>query len=284
MEDEVTGENSEAQFTETESLPNYEALNEEFNAPLADEDKDSNSNNPAWKPILDELPEEYHDKITPFLRDSDKHVQEVQQKFAPYKDFADRGVSPDVIKQAMQLGEIVSTNPRALFDELQNRYNFTAAEAAQAVNDVVEDNNEDEFGQGFSGEDDFENHPAYKKLESQISEFQREREESRHQEEMLHIQREVASEWDALESKVGKLSDVIKEDVMQRALQIAGADGMPSLETGFREHVKFASVIRNSSANRSAPSVFDGSGALPGGKTYSNDKEGMVERILDRLK
>jgi len=82
------------------------------------------SDNPAWNDILTPVPQEFHGHLKEHLSKSDKYTQEVQQKFAPFKEFVDLGVGRDDIDQSLQLAHLFQTNPRGVFDFLNTQYNY----------------------------------------------------------------------------------------------------------------------------------------------------------------
>lgn len=85
------------------------------------------NDNPAWNDALSSVPEEFHGHLKGEFSKWDKYTQEVQQKFAPFKEFAEHGVSRDDIDQSMQLAHLFQTNPRGVFDFLNTQYNYIPA-------------------------------------------------------------------------------------------------------------------------------------------------------------
>lgn len=89
------------------------------------------SDNPAWNDILSPVPQEFHGHLKEHLSKSDKYTQEVQQKFAPFKEFVESGVGRDDIDQSLQLAHLFQTNPRGVFDFLNTQYNYIPVSAPQ---------------------------------------------------------------------------------------------------------------------------------------------------------
>src|SRR4029078_3596605 len=60
---------------------------------------------PAWRQILDQIPEEYHDSIIPELQRWDAGVsrrfQRIHDEYAPYKELGE--FEPDSVKEAMNV-------------------------------------------------------------------------------------------------------------------------------------------------------------------------------------
>lgn len=290
---------NEATETQDSSL-DYEALSSSFedNSQEDNSQEDNSSSNesgrnPAWDPILELIPEQLHEKVIPHLSKTDKHVQELQQKYAPYKSFVDNGINPEALQASFELGQAISANPRAVYDQMREQFGFTHEEAMDAINEHSEDDDEsqgfEEYGDEEDGEDygaAIENHPLVQQLQQQVEELNAMREQQAHEEMRFNIEQEVNREWAEVEQRAGgRLPDNVKEDIMQRALHLAGENGMPRLMDGFEAHVKFVSQIRNSSANNSAPSVSDGQGLLPASKVYDNSTaEGRQKKIADMVR
>src|SRR5438034_10314182 len=91
------------------------------------------ADNPAWNDALSSVPEEFHPHLKGEFSKWDKYTQQVQQSFAPFKEFAELGVGSEDIDQALQLAHLFQTNPRGVFDFLTTTYNFTNAQAQQIV-------------------------------------------------------------------------------------------------------------------------------------------------------
>lgn len=283
--DEVNGDvESSEDFT-----PDYSALNTSLNEPEVTEttEETSDSRNPAWDPILDLIPEQLHSQVIPHLSKTDKHVQELQQRYAPYKSFIDQGISPDVIDNSLTLGQMIAKDPQAVITQMQEQFGLTRAEAEDLAEDFADDDGQgleygDEEDSDFSGEA-IESHPLVQQLQAQVQELAQAKQEQQMQEMQSRIADEVRNEWAEVEKQAGgRLPQHIKDDIAQRALSLAGDNGIPSLMSGFKAHVQFASQIRNSSANNSAPSVADGTGLLPTSRTYDKSTpEGRQAYIAD---
>jgi len=85
--------------------------------------------NPAWKELLDSVPDSLHHVITPHLQKWDQGVQGRFQKlqqdnsvYEPYKEFVDQGVDPQSIQQAMAVMAMINDNPDQFYKEMQSFY------------------------------------------------------------------------------------------------------------------------------------------------------------------
>lgn len=292
MDDEVTTEETTAEDSSVSI--DYDSLSESIDTPEPSEGTTDTTKNPAWDPILNLIPEQLHSQVIPHLSKTDKHVQQLQQTYAPYKSFIDQGITPEAINQGLTLGQAIAQNPQAVYDQMRNQFGLSHAEAIQALED-----NEDEDGQGLEGgyddDDDDEdgididdviaNHPAFRQLQEQAERNNQREQEQAREVQLNSIREEVDREWSEIETMVGgKLSDDIKEDIMQRALHLAG-DGLPVLKDGFNAHIKFVTKIRNTTANNSAPSVAEGNGLLPGAHKYDmTSADGRQQRMVDLMR
>lgn len=289
-------ETSESSVAENDFTPDYSSLNSSLNEPENTDTGDNNSEpdnsgesrNPAWDPILNLIPEQLHSQVIPHLSKTDKHVQELQQRYAPYKGIIEQGVSPDAITNSLTLARAIQENPQAVYDEMREQFGLTHEQAIQVMEDADEDDDSqgleygDEEDSDFSGEA-IENHPIVVQLREQVEALNQVRQEQAMIEMQDKIRNDVAAEWSEIEKIAGgNLSQSAKDDIAQRALQLAGDNGVPSLMDGFKAHVRFVSEIRNSSANNSAPPVADGTGLLPSSRTYDKSTpEGRQAFIAD---
>lgn len=87
-------------------------------------ENEPNDYNPAWNDALSAVPEEFHPHLKEHFSKTDKYTQEVQQRFAPFKEFAEQNVRPEDIKEALQFAHFLNTNPRGVFDFLNKQYNY----------------------------------------------------------------------------------------------------------------------------------------------------------------
>jgi hypothetical protein len=130
------------------------------------------ADNPAWNDALSVIPEEFHPHLKGEFSKWDKYTQQVQQSFAPFKEFAELGVGSEDIDQALQLAHLFQTNPRGVFDFLTTTYNFTNAEAKQIIqqgqnNSQGQTQSNDEFDLGKDSEFDISKNPQFLQVAQQ---------------------------------------------------------------------------------------------------------------------
>lgn len=135
---------------ETQDLP--EQTIEETTSVVEENDS---SVHPGWDKMLAELPEAWHSKVKPYLQDNDRNVQSQMEKYTPFKEFIDSGVSADLIRGGLNLAQAIETNPTEVYSSLQDylqSQGLLKEEAKQAAKDIMEEQSGDDFEDMFDGE------------------------------------------------------------------------------------------------------------------------------------
>lgn len=88
--------------------------------------------NPAWNEVLEVLPSQFHTLVTPHFQKWDQaaqgRIEEVNGKFKDYEAYSplvEHGVNMEQVQQALLLAQEINTNPRAIYDALDNAYNYS---------------------------------------------------------------------------------------------------------------------------------------------------------------
>jgi hypothetical protein len=131
---------------ETQGLPDQttEAQTSVVDTPVFDEPKV----HPAHEKLLAELPEAWHSKVTPYLQEQDKYYQREMEKYTPYKEFVDAGVSPDLVRGGLNLASAIESNPTEVYASLQDylvSQGMLEHEAAAMAADVMEEQSGEDF-------------------------------------------------------------------------------------------------------------------------------------------
>jgi hypothetical protein len=185
---------------------------------------------PAHEKLLGELPEAWHQKVLPHLQEQDKFFQQEIEKYGPYKEFIDAGISPEVLRGGVNLAKAIETQPLDVYDSLTTylkQNGLIAEEAKQAARQIMEQESGEEFEELFDGED---NIPA--SLKRELAEL---RNMTEQQQEMFYNQQleaETQRELQALESgmeqlkgkyQISEAHEVAIYDIMNAAIN-AGRD------------------------------------------------------------
>lgn len=138
-------------------------MSEQDNGPEVTPDADSNLNesqestaethvNPAWQPIFDEfdndpsmkfISDKIKEKLTPHLTRQDQAYQEVTTKYAPYKDYVDNNISPELINQSINAFRYLNENPKEVHQKLSEFLGITVAEAKKLEESIPDESDDD---------------------------------------------------------------------------------------------------------------------------------------------
>lgn len=137
---EVVGQDSEGQEA---VAPQEPTQNSQPEAPPAEQ----SDGNPVWAPLKDALGDFAYHKATPFLKEWDaaanKRITEVNSKFEPWKQFADQGVTPDMVSQAFMSLQQIQQDPVTFYyrlaETLRAQGLIEEAEQVEAEADALDD-------------------------------------------------------------------------------------------------------------------------------------------------
>lgn len=215
----------ETQIETTEPVENAEAP--EVEAPAEDAGLKPH---PAHEKLLSELPEAWHQKVLPHLQEQDKFFQQEIEKYGPYKEFVEAGISPEILRGGMNLARAIETQPLDVYESLTTHLKqngLLAAEAKQAARQIMEEESGEDFEEIFEDEDGI---PA--SLKRELAEL---RNMTQQQQEMFYNQQleaETQKELQALETGMNELKgkyqlseahEIAIYDIMNAAIN-AGRD------------------------------------------------------------
>lgn len=177
---------------------------------------------PAHEKILNELPEAWHAKIAPHLQEQDKYFQQQLEKYSPFKDYVEQGVSPDLILGGLNLARAIESNPQEVYASLKDylgQQGLLPEEAAQAAADIMESESGDDV------EDIFDTVPAELKKEIEdLKQFKSKQEEIQYQQELEketeRYTAELETEMAGLKSRfnISEAHEIAMYDLMNAAL------------------------------------------------------------------
>ena len=265
------GESSDTsqQFGEYPELGNDSNEESQSGTTEGNESKQGNGH-PAWQPYLEEIPEPFRQQVTPAFEKWDKDAQEkiraVQSKYAPYEPFIER--DPQELQAAIQISELLRTNPKALYDNLAQRFGFNANSDQGQSND--EDSEFDPFAEteGKNG-DSIENDPRFKQLSQELEQLKQFQQQQIEQQQAAQAEAEanqqVQESFGQIEAQIKRpLNEVEKAEILKRTVLIGDSTGNYDVLEGYKDFAKFANSIRNQPrANDTAPAVLSGNGGLP---------------------
>lgn len=241
---EAGGGNSDAQqfAEELENSSQPEEANEptEPNPFTSAQEDNQQGVNPAWSSVLDEIPSEFHNKITPHLSEWDKNYHsglekarnEVQSQYEPFNSFLENGVDPEELQRSYQIYQAIENDPQSVIAALQ--------EAAGVS------------GQGDEDDDtydanDISNDPRYQELESKFDQFREAFETKEQQQQFEQEQAQLVDEISGeLESLSGQFQEAFgfemdPEEVLRIAIQDAEENDTDLNIQGAAQH--FAELV-----------------------------------------
>jgi hypothetical protein len=127
--------------------------------------------NPAWNPLLEQLPSSLHGMVTPHLKKWDKNYQEGLQKvhseYEPWKPFIEHKLDPSALYQSWQAIQNLEADPQGFVKAVIEHYglqNVLTAVAEQGQQQPQANN----VGEETLGEYDFSQTPEYQAMSQEL--------------------------------------------------------------------------------------------------------------------
>ena len=264
----------------TEDIP-PQIDDEEVEEVEEDSTDEPESRNPAWDELLDVLPKSLHGMVKPVLDKWQSGIDSEFEKIAPYRKFADADVNPQIIEASMDLARQVQSNPKAVYDELAQRYGWSAAQ--QMVEEASDNLEEAEEMDLFS---DSESTSELKALKSELDALKSAITSQQEASEQEALSNQIEQSLQSLGKEAG---DFDQEAVVRRAMLLADdypdADIAQLIQAGYEQYSGEVEKMR--SAIKKAPRVAGGSAnkspAAPV-KTLNTreDRINAIEEIVKR--
>lgn len=231
-----------------------------------EEEGEVESKNPSLAELYEVLPKSLHSLVEPVI---DKWQQGIDQEFesiAPYRKFVDAGIDPDIIGASLELAQQISTNPKAIYDELAERYGWRQAEqmmeAAVGVSKAVE---EEDDNTSFFGDSELEQNPVNAEiaaLRAEMESLRAERAEEINSAIEENYEYEISTSMEVLSEEYG---DFDQEAVLRRAMILSeeypDAEVPQLIGAAFEQYNTELDRMRAQvGATRRAPRVAGGTG------------------------
>lgn len=261
--------------------------NVDANYDLSTANQSEEKYNPAWQEMMGAVPESLHPLITPHLKKWDDNFSQVQSRYAPYKPLLEKNIPYENIDRALQLAQIMNSQPELVYQELHNRYGQQSEQGQQENENEEQEEFEDDVNQT---QYDLESDPRWIAQTQQLQAMQQFLQDQYQKEQDSILETEINNEWAALETSAGtKFDDDTRTEIINRAIAIADRDNSePDLAKGYQSYQAFVSKVRNERANNTAPDVMGGSGGLPVqkvnyGKMSANDRQNKIAAMVQAL-
>jgi hypothetical protein len=248
---------------------------------------------PAWDKMLAELPEVLHGKVTPYLQEQDRNFQQQLEKYTPFKEFVDQGISPDVITSGLNLAYAIENQPTEVYESLQEylvEQGMLKKDAKEAAKDIMEAESGEDFENMFN-EDEIP--AALKKELAELREKQTEQDDYIYQQELAkETEQELESITSEMEGLKGQyhLSDaheVAIYDLMQNALNAGREISVQEAAGQLSQMIGGFVPITAQAPNASAPTIMGSEGGagvqaqqieIP---KSSKDKKEMLSQMFE---
>jgi NACalpha-BTF3-like transcription factor len=230
--------------------------------------------NPAWQPLVEKLPEGYVPMIAPTLREWDSNFQKVQTEYAPWKQFTEQGVAPDQVQTALQVANLLQTNPRFVYDKMMEQYG-----EEWGVNSV-QGTEEEEFDEQEEGTYALERDPAFQQTQAQLGAIAQFQQAQMEQQARAQIDAEIDRDFKKVSEKYGELS----QDDISMIVSVATSQNL-SVPQAAEKVFTFAPRQQGQQQQSSLPNVVPPGGGMPAAvvnpaNLNGQDTRRMVENIL----
>lgn len=238
---------------------------------LTAEEAAASGGHPAWQEILDAIPEQYREAVTPTLEKWDKGVskrfQSLHSKYEPLKPYAD--LDPTELEHAIALKQALEADPRAVWELMAETYGLNSLEQGATENGSIE------VGQQYYEEGEGPD-PLILQTQQQLAEQQAEIAALRQAQELKEAEEELDAYMQYLHTEHGDFDD----DYVVTLL----ANGVDGEEAVNRYKAKFEAA-GNQPAPVGAPKVMGAGGGVPSraidpNTLSNNETKDLVAQML----
>lgn len=177
------------------------------------------NNNPSLNELYDILPKSLHGLIEPVVSKWQSGIDREFEKMSGYRQLAEAGVSPDIIEASLELAQQISANPRAIYDELAERYGWQQAQQimqeATAVAATATETEDDGFD--FELGDD-QSSAELKALKAEIEAMKSERAQETEAQQAAQYEYEIETSLEYLREEHG---DFDENMIIRRAMLLS---------------------------------------------------------------
>lgn len=261
------------------------AVDNEYEEEEEDDSEDGavGNNNPSLNELYDILPKSLHGMIEPVVSKWQSGIDREFEKMSGYRALAEAGVSPDIIEASLELAQQISSNPKAVYDELAQRYGWQQAQQmmqeATDVASVATETDPNTF--------DFEDDPTAAELnalKAEIESIRAERDSEAEAAQEARFEYEIDASLEYLREEHG---DIDENMIIRRAMLLS--DDYPDAElpqligAAFEQYQQEVDQIARQMGRR-APRVAGGAGnSMPAPEvvklTSRDDRVAAIEQI-----
>ena len=258
----------------TSESGSQESTSEDSQSQSFDQGDAKPSHNPNWDGALSQLPDEFHKGLIPIFSEWDSNYKRDTERYAPYKQFADNNVDPQLLQAGFQLAEQLRNNPEELFYMLNDQFKFV---------DVMEDEDEDDY---LSEEDEFDfdednddpvrNSPLFQELQAKLNSFEEAGQQRELAESQAQAEQSIKSDIETIAVRLNEpLNEVTWGLIRDSAIQSYGGSLIKATD---------ALVQAGILAEVQAPETHGGNGfpQPPRPKLDGSNDQSEIEAMLRR--
>lgn len=245
---------------------------------------DPNAGNPAWAEFYEVLPTNLHSQVRPVLEKWDKGTQAKLEEYStqvkqyePYKNLVDNQIPAEYVDQAIQIAQLIDSDPKAFMAQLQSIFGETQQpQTTQQPNKADEPKPTDD---SLFDEKPFDitSDPRFQELKNNQDILANYLSQQAQAEQAAKGDQLLATEMQNLTSKYGQFDE--------RYVITLGASGMP-LEDAVKQYQEIVGQAQNTPrSDASVPSIISPSGSVPQERVNvaelsTNDRKQLVMNYL----
>lgn len=241
--------------------------------------------NPFWKEVEDKLGPKMYQLIQPSLTRADaeasKRISALNQQLAPWKQYADQGITPDQVNGAFGVVQKLN-DPNGQLEIYQALQTFLKEEGRlpneQELAQEIQDNRDESL------EEEDPRDARIKQLQEQLEQFQGAVMGQFQTQKQIRIQQEADSWADSEWNRIAKANPDLKNEDFAEIANILAAQTnrgqAPDLDAAVSHYTALRDRIRTTPRpSQSAPRVPSGpGGGTPGGGAIDTSKMSAEQR------
>lgn len=241
---------------------------EDNSAPVADSDNGP-SINPAWSPLLEQLPESLHNIAIPHLQKWDSGVQEmvgkVHSQYEPYKPFLEQNLDPASLYQGYQIQQALEADPAKFIEAVMDFYKIAPVEQGQQP---------EESGEEEPAYYDVNNDPEFQRIKGMSESMAQLILAQQQQQQESTEDSQLDADLDAARQELGEFDE---DYVLQRMIYFE-----EDPRTAVQSYHQFVqdTITQSRNPSASAPVIMGSGGGTPVQPTAVNNMQPQDRRAL----
>jgi hypothetical protein len=246
----------------------------------------NDAGNPAWAPLYEVLPTQLHSQVRPVLEQWDKGTQARLEEYGqqlkayePYKEFVDNQIPAEYMQQAVQIAQLIDSDPKAFMAQLQSIF----GDQPQTTQEPAKDKQQAPTDESLFDEKPFDvtSDPKFQELQKNqdiLANYLAQEAQAR---EAAQADAMLNSELQTLQQKYG--------DFDERYVITLGASGMP-LEDAVQQYQDIVGKAQNTPrSDANVPSIISPSGSVPSERVdvaslSTQDRKNLIMSYLAQAK